>query len=97
MPSFHATRVVVAFLEAGKPVIVGKVLSGKGGYEPGTLVRTTKRALNPDEWRLLQQRLENAGLWESTDRDDRLGVDGAQACVFMLELAGIKPPSEELY
>lgn len=126
IPSFHPTRVAVAFLEAGKPVVVGKILSGKGGHEPGTLVRTTRRSLSADEWRLLEQRLQNAGLWEETDRDDRLGLDGAQwvlegrrhgrykfhdvwspddsthpqyrkACAFMLELAGIKPPDEELY
>lgn len=78
IPSFHATRIVVAFKEEGHPVVVGKVLSGKGGYEAGTLAQTTRRALSADEWRRLEQRLENAGLWEPPDRDDRVGADGAE-------------------
>jgi len=78
IPSFHPTRVVVASLEDGVPLVVGKVLSGKGGYEPGNLVQTTKRRRSSDEWRLLEQRLENAGLWEPTDRDYREILDGAE-------------------
>lgn len=78
IPSFHSTRVVVVRLDGGRPVAVGKVLSGKGGYDPGSLLRTTRRSLTDDEWRHLEQQLENVRIWESPDRDDRLGLDGAQ-------------------
>ena len=78
IPSFHATRVVVAFKAVGRLVVIGKVLDGRGGYEPGGLAHTTRRLLSDVEWRLLEQRLENAGLWEPPDRDDRSLTDGAE-------------------
>jgi hypothetical protein len=56
----------------------GVVLSGKGGYEPGRVAKTTRRVLTKSEWQLLQQRLDDAGIWEPTPTDDRTGVDGAQ-------------------
>jgi hypothetical protein len=125
IPTFNATRVVVAFMDSGKPTVVGKVLSGQGGYDPGRVVHTTRRILTTDEWNLLEQRLENAGLWEPPDKDDR-GLDGAEwvlegrrqghyrlhdvwsptdstspqyrkVCIYMLELAGIRPVPKDLY
>jgi len=78
IPSFHATRVVVAFMDKERPTVIGKVLSGKGGYEPGRLLRVTRRVLSTDEWRLLERRLDNAGLWELPDKYSREGFDGAE-------------------
>jgi hypothetical protein len=78
IPSFDPTRVAVVTLEDGRPFIAGKVLSGHGGYDPGTLSRTTKRELRPEELRLLEQRLENAEVWGAAFTDDRRGLDGAE-------------------
>jgi hypothetical protein len=78
IPSFHATRIVVVTETEGQWTVVGKVLSGRGGYEPGTLARTTKRALTAAEARLLENRLANAGMWEPTDKNPETGVDGAE-------------------
>jgi hypothetical protein len=126
LPSFDAPRIVTVAREAHQLVVRGIVLSGKGGYEPGKIATNTRRVLSPGEWQLLQQRLENAGMWEPTDINDANGVDGARwilegrrdgtyrlhdvwspapkrfpqfvkACVYLLELADIKPASSELY
>jgi hypothetical protein len=126
LPSFHASRFVAVAIEAGRPVVRGVVLSGRGGYAPGKVARETRRVLTAEEWRLLLQRLQNAGMWEPTDKNDSSGVDGAQwllegrqdgkyrfhdvwsptparfpqyvkVCLHLLELAGIKPPDEEIY
>ena len=78
IPSFHATRIVVVTETAGEWIVIGKVLSGKGGYEPGVLARTTKRTLTAAEARLLENRLANAGMWEPTDKNPDTGVDGAE-------------------
>jgi hypothetical protein len=78
IPSFHATRVVLVFMDAGRRVVVGKVLGGRGGYAPGRIARTTRREITADEWQLLEQRLENAGFWEPPEKDARMGVDGAE-------------------
>jgi hypothetical protein len=78
IPSFHPARVVVVRGEAGHFVVIGKVLSGKGGYAPGRLERSTKRTLTSEEWRLLDQRMANAGLWEAPDEDNQRGADGAE-------------------
>jgi hypothetical protein len=65
-------------LEGGRVIITGKVLTGRGGYEPGTLSRTTRRELTPDERRLLEQRLESAEVWGPSIARDEPGLDGAQ-------------------
>jgi hypothetical protein len=78
IPSFDPTRVAVVSMEGGYHFVVGKVLSGKGGYEPGRLVRTTKRVITPQELQLLEQRLENAEVWGPPFPDVRRGLDGAE-------------------
>jgi hypothetical protein len=78
LPSFHAARIVSVALETGRPVVRGFVLTIPNGLQPGKVARQTHRVLTTEQWRLLQQRLENAGLWESTDTNDVSGVDGAQ-------------------
>ena len=78
VPSFDPTRVVLVYKEKERTVVVGKVLSGAGGYEPGTVARTTGRDLSAEEWRSLEQRLEQAGLWAPLLRDERIGTDGAE-------------------
>lgn len=64
LPSFHSPRVVTVEWKRGEPVIVGKILSGRGGYEPGTILRRTRRILTPAEVRILEERLKDAGLWD---------------------------------
>ena len=78
LPSFHHTRVVVATMENGQPVVLGTVVSREAGHGPREILQRTRRLLSPDEWRLLEQRLLNAGIWEATDTDSRSGADGAQ-------------------
>jgi len=78
LPSFHAPRIVTVLVEAGAPVVRGIVLSGKGGYKPGNVQRRTERRLSDREWRLLRQRLENAGMWEGDTRQQDTGFDGSR-------------------
>jgi hypothetical protein len=125
LPTFHAPRFATVAMEPDVPVVRGVVLSGRGGYEPGKVAKATRRVLTQGEWQLLQQRLENAGIWEPPDTDDRPGTDGSRwvlegrdstryrlhdlwspkrarfpqyvkACMYMLDLAGIRPEAEEL-
>jgi hypothetical protein len=77
-PTFDAPRIVVISAQGQEWVVSGKVLSGKGGYHPGTVARTTERNLSSEQVRLLLQRLENAGLWEPTDAQQELGADGSE-------------------
>jgi hypothetical protein len=78
IPSFHPTRVAVVSVEGGKHFVVGKVLSGRGGYDAGSLVQVTKRELEDAELKLLEQRLENAEVWGPPISGDRRGFDGAE-------------------
>jgi len=78
LPTFDPPRVVTVTVESGTPVVVGIVLGGAGGYEPGQPKQRTRRVLKADEIRLLMQRLENAGVWEPPDTDVRTGVDGSR-------------------
>jgi hypothetical protein len=78
LPTFDAPRIVVIRAHGQEWVVSAKVLGGKGGYEPGILVRTTERKLSADEVRLLLQRLENARMWQPTDIQQELGTDGSE-------------------
>jgi hypothetical protein len=78
IPSFHPTRAVTVRCEAGSAVAEGVVLTRRGGYAPDSIARTTRCAVSPENWRLLEQRLENAGVWEAPDREPFQGTDGAQ-------------------
>ena len=78
IPSFRPTRVVTVRIESGSAFAEGILLSGRGGYDPGGIARTTRRAVSPENWRLLEQRLENAGVWEAPEPDRESGEDGSQ-------------------
>ena len=78
IPTFHPTRAATVRFESGVVVAEGIVLTGHGGYEPGSIARTTRQAVSLDDWRLLEERLENAGVWEPPDGEIRMGEDGAQ-------------------
>ena len=54
------------------------VLSGKGGYEPGRVVRRVFRELSAAEGNVLQRRLAGAGFWGAGAQEKTTGTDGAQ-------------------
>ncbi len=78
LPTFDHPRIVTVTLVRDEPIVVGKVLTGHGGYEPGSISRTTQRVLAAGEWRLLLQRLENAGMWQPSDVQATIGPDGSE-------------------
>ena len=59
-------------------VVSGFVLDGQGGYAPGSVKERTRRLLTSSEWKLLQQRLENAGMWQAPIKQSSKGLDGSQ-------------------
>ena len=82
VPAFHAPRVITVVGGPERPVVEGILLNGAGCCGPGqVVVKRSRRLLTDAEWRLLQQRLDNAGIWEPTEYDPA-GVDGA---VWLLE------------
>jgi len=58
-------------------VLVGKELSGAGGYEPGELVRDTTIDLSSEQVVQLKRLIDQSGYW-SMGADSSLGDDGAQ-------------------
>lgn len=60
-------------------LLVARVLSGKGGYDPGTVVKRVDRELSTEEIGALQRRLRGADFWgEPWVTQKELGVDGGQ-------------------
>lgn len=54
-------------------------LSGKGGYEPGTVLRRVRRTLSDTDWEKLETALTRAGFAKLPTVDpSRIGADGAQ-------------------
>jgi hypothetical protein len=59
--------------------IISKQLSGKGGYEPGSLSNEKMRPLTEDEWNTFTQLLSQASFWKLPTEDEMIdGNDGAQ-------------------
>jgi len=82
LPTFHHPRVVTLSQHGEEWIVSGRVLSGQGGYQPGKVSRSTERTLSTTEVRLLEQRLENAGVWEPDSAQENRGLDGS---IWLLE------------
>jgi len=81
LPSFHAAVVVRLEREEAHPRLVAKVLSGAGGYEPGTVARDTTVSLTESEWAALTRRVRATELWvvpQLEPPSTATGLDGAQ-------------------
>jgi hypothetical protein len=60
-------------------LLSGRTLSGKGGYEPGSVVNRTERELSTEEVQALERRLRGADFWgDPWVNQEDTGVDGAR-------------------
>lgn len=78
IPSFHPSIVVRAERNGSSQRLVAKILSGAGGYEPGTVRRDTSIVLSAGEWTELTRLIEASGFWTAPPESERVGLDGAQ-------------------
>nr|MDO8109259.1 hypothetical protein [Candidatus Sigynarchaeota archaeon] len=57
------------------------ILSGAGGYEPGTIEKEINKALNEKEIQEIEKYIEKMDFWNLKTNDGQLGLDGSQ-CIF---------------
>src|SRR6185503_15892511 len=77
--TFHAPVIVRVSRSGDRRELTAVVLSGAGGYEPGTVERKMERPLQPAEWRRLTAALALSGFWKLPLRDPQSsGADGAR-------------------
>jgi hypothetical protein len=62
----------------GQVWLVATETNGKGGYEPGVVVRQTRRMLAPSEWTTATALLESAGFWGMPAWARNRGNNGAE-------------------
>jgi hypothetical protein len=76
----HPISVRVAVRSDGTAVLTAKETDGKGGYEPGKLIRNSTRTLSTDEVRWFLERVESSSYWRLPTRsnDSTSGLDGSQ-------------------
>jgi hypothetical protein len=82
LPTFHHP-VSVRIERAGEGArLYGKVLDGKGGYDPGQLAIDRSLTLDAQRWNRLEQLLDESAYWELPTRlADDGGCDGDQLIV----------------
>jgi hypothetical protein len=81
IPSFHPSVTVRVTTATDGYRLMGKILNGAGGYQPGSVARETTIALSDAEVSILAQHLTEARFWERPTipaPDATIGVDGAQ-------------------
>jgi hypothetical protein len=61
------------------------VLSGKGGYDPGTICHEASSESNEGQVQARISNLEDAGFWRSPSKDDVHGSDGAVLVIEVVE------------
>jgi hypothetical protein len=57
------------------------MLSGQGGYDPGTIKAQKSKVLSSSEIANIQHALTNSGYWELPDKDGVLGFDGTEVVI----------------
>lgn len=57
------------------------MLSGKGGYDPGTIKAQKSRVLSSDEIANIKRALADSGYWMLSDKDEVLGLDGTEVVI----------------
>lgn len=84
--TFHNPVVIRVYRIGGEKYIVAKQTDGKGGYEPGKLIRNVSRKLSDSEWCEFINLLDKADFWNRQKMDiGTLSQDGA-----MWSLEGVR-------
>jgi len=76
--SFHRPVVVRMWRSGARYFIVAKRLTGRGGYDPGTLDLYWARSLSENDWDAFLLNLEHATYWDMQTEDLSMMTDGAQ-------------------
>jgi hypothetical protein len=75
----HPISVRLTVRKDGTGLLTSKETNGKGGYEPGKLVRDLRATLSREQTRWFLDRVEYSGLWKlPTNQSGVIGLDGAQ-------------------
>lgn len=78
VPSFHSPVVVRVWRSGNNHYMVAKRLSGRGGYEMGSLSEEQARPLSVDEWHNLMNLSKQASFWQlPSNINEVLPNDGA--------------------
>jgi hypothetical protein len=75
----HPMSVSLTVASNGSGVLTSKEADGKGGYEPGKLIRNSTATLSKEQTQLFRDRVESLGFWKLAARQQgSAGLDGAQ-------------------
>ncbi len=85
IPTFQASFAVRAYCERNECAVVGKLLDGKGGYDPGSLSQENFRLLPRRDWETLKDVVEETEFWAISGEEYRLGVGPLDSSLWILE------------
>ena len=88
IPSFHPAVVVRIDLTPTGYRLTGKILTGAGGYEPGSLAKQITRPLSEAEFGRFSELLRSAQFWELPTNLPLFGCDGTQWILEVLSSKG---------
>ena len=75
----HPISVRLTVRKDGTGLLTSKETDGKGGYEPGKLIRNITATLSREQTDWFRDRAERSGLWKlPTKQPGAAGLDGAQ-------------------
>lgn len=75
--TFDAPIIVTVVLGVPEPFVETVWLTGQSGFEPGEVDRRARRTLTLAEIAQARRRVRQAGFWQTQERCDMKGLDGA--------------------
>ncbi|MBD3349996.1 MAG: hypothetical protein GF364_00740 [Candidatus Lokiarchaeota archaeon] len=79
--TFEHPVMIKITIEKNEILLRAIILSGAGGYEPGTVKTDIKRTLSEKDVQEIEKLIENMDFWNLNTNKERLGLDGNQ-CIF---------------
>jgi hypothetical protein len=74
----HPISVRIAVASDGTGLLISKETNGRGGYQPGALIRNTAEKLTRNETQRFRDTLDHFGFWKLPTRGGPGGCDGAE-------------------
>lgn len=81
----HPISVRLVFRKDGSALLISKETDGKGGYQPGKLIRNSTARLSKEQSEWFRSQVEDSAVWKQPTR--QMGGNGLDGAQWIIEMA----------